>query len=264
MPSMPVAIAACPGPGLCVGGTALAVPRAGLARAPLAEQVERMEPGRVSVAPCRLDRVRADERHVHEPRLVRGQRGIGIQPARHACLAAAVGARAQPAKPRAVVPGLVAVGPGDGDGARSAVRVDPHGGHALILHVSIVPRGPRRSSSPARPRPGPSPIGDTGPSPNGRSGPCRYARGRMSLVVDHLSKRFGAVVALDDLAFEVPPGQVFGFLGANGAGKTTTMRITLGVLEPDAGRVTWRGAATSSLPRSTFGYLPEERGLYPR
>jgi ABC-2 type transport system ATP-binding protein len=86
----------------------------------------------------------------------------------------------------------------------------------------------------------------------------------MSLVVDHLSKRFGAVVALDGLAFEVPPGQVFGFLGANGAGKTTTMRITLGVLEPDAGVVTWRGAPTSSLPRSTFGYLPEERGLYPR
>ena len=86
----------------------------------------------------------------------------------------------------------------------------------------------------------------------------------MSLVVDHLTKRFGTVVALDDLAFEVPPGQVFGFLGANGAGKTTTMRVTLGVLEPDAGRVTWRGTSTSSLPRSTFGYLPEERGLYPR
>jgi ABC-2 type transport system ATP-binding protein len=86
----------------------------------------------------------------------------------------------------------------------------------------------------------------------------------MSLVVDHLTKRFGTVVALDDLAFEVPPGQVFGFLGANGAGKTTTMRVTLGVLEPDAGRVTWRGTSTSSLPRATFGYLPEERGLYPR
>jgi ABC-2 type transport system ATP-binding protein len=86
----------------------------------------------------------------------------------------------------------------------------------------------------------------------------------MSLVVDHLSKRFGAVVALDDLEFEVPPGQVFGFLGANGAGKTTTMRITLGVLEPDSGRVTWRGTPTSALPRATFGYLPEERGLYPR
>ncbi len=86
----------------------------------------------------------------------------------------------------------------------------------------------------------------------------------MSLVVDHLFKRFGSVVALDDLAFEVQAGQVFGFLGANGAGKTTTMRITLGVLEADAGRVTWRGIESHRLPRSTWGYLPEERGLYPR
>ncbi|HEY4752659.1 MAG TPA: ATP-binding cassette domain-containing protein, partial [Candidatus Limnocylindrales bacterium] len=60
----------------------------------------------------------------------------------------------------------------------------------------------------------------------------------MALVVDHLRKQFGPVVALDDLTFEVAPGQVFGFLGANGAGKTTTMRITLGVLEADAGAVT--------------------------
>ncbi len=86
----------------------------------------------------------------------------------------------------------------------------------------------------------------------------------MSLVVNRLTKRFGSVVALDDLTFEVAPGQVFGFLGANGAGKTTTMRIALGVLEADAGTVTWRGAESRRLPRSTFGYLPEERGLYPR
>lgn len=86
----------------------------------------------------------------------------------------------------------------------------------------------------------------------------------MTLVVDHLRKRFGAVVALDDLAFEVAPGQVFGFLGANGSGKTTTMRIALGVLEPDAGQVLWRGTESHRLPRSTWGYLPEERGLYPR
>ncbi len=87
---------------------------------------------------------------------------------------------------------------------------------------------------------------------------------RMSLIVDHLHKRFGPVVALDDLAFEVHPGQVFGFLGANGSGKTTTMRIVMGVLEPDAGRVTWDGTDSHRLPRSTWGYLPEERGLYPR
>jgi ABC-2 type transport system ATP-binding protein len=86
----------------------------------------------------------------------------------------------------------------------------------------------------------------------------------MSLVVDRLCKRFGTVVALDDLAFEVAPGQVFGFLGANGAGKTTTMRIALGVLEADAGTVTWQGTESHRLSRATFGYLPEERGLYPR
>jgi len=86
----------------------------------------------------------------------------------------------------------------------------------------------------------------------------------VSLVVDRLTKRFGSVVALDDLSFEVPPGQVFGFLGSNGAGKTTTMRIVLGVLRPDAGRVLWHGRDSESLPRATWGYLPEERGLYPR
>jgi len=86
----------------------------------------------------------------------------------------------------------------------------------------------------------------------------------MSLVIDHLSKRFGAVKALDDLTFEVAPGQVFGFLGANGAGKTTTMRVAVGVLEADAGRITWEGTPSTELPRSTWGYLPEERGLYPR
>ena len=86
----------------------------------------------------------------------------------------------------------------------------------------------------------------------------------MSLVIDGLDKRFGRVVALDGLTFEVPAGEIFGFLGANGAGKTTTMRIALGVLAADAGRVVWDGTDTRALPRNTWGYLPEERGLYPR
>ena len=86
----------------------------------------------------------------------------------------------------------------------------------------------------------------------------------MSLLIDGLDKRFGRVVALDGLTFEVPAGEIFGFLGANGAGKTTTMRIALGVLAADAGRVVWRGTDTRALPRNTWGYLPEERGLYPR
>ncbi len=86
----------------------------------------------------------------------------------------------------------------------------------------------------------------------------------MSLLIEGLTKHFGSVRALDGLSLEAPRGQVFGFLGANGAGKTTTMRIVLGVLRADSGRITWDGAAHDKLPRRTWGYLPEERGLYPR
>ena len=84
----------------------------------------------------------------------------------------------------------------------------------------------------------------------------------MSLVLDGLSKRFGEVVALDGATFSVEPGRIFGLLGANGAGKTTAMRIVLDILRADAGRVTWMGSENIALPRSTWGYLPEERGLY--
>ena len=86
----------------------------------------------------------------------------------------------------------------------------------------------------------------------------------MSLVVDSISKRFGDVVALDDASFTVEPGRIFGLLGSNGAGKTTSMRIVLDILRADAGRVTWQGIENTQLPRKTWGYLPEERGLYPR
>jgi ABC-2 type transport system ATP-binding protein len=86
----------------------------------------------------------------------------------------------------------------------------------------------------------------------------------VSLQIDGLHKTFGAVVALDGLTFDVPAGQIFGFLGANGAGKTTTMRIALGVLAADRGVIRWHGVDTRTLPRATWGYLPEERGLYPR
>src|SRR6185503_1552503 len=86
----------------------------------------------------------------------------------------------------------------------------------------------------------------------------------MSLLLNGLVKRFGAITALDGISFEVPKGDVFGFLGANGAGKTTTMRIVLDILRPDAGTATWAGTSTIDVPRETWGYLPEERGLYPR
>ena len=86
----------------------------------------------------------------------------------------------------------------------------------------------------------------------------------MSLVIDGLRKRFGRIQALDGLNLEIPRGHIFGFLGANGAGKTTTMRIALGVLRADAGTIAWNGTDHRRLPRATWGYLPEERGLYPK
>ncbi len=84
----------------------------------------------------------------------------------------------------------------------------------------------------------------------------------MSLIIESVSKCFGEVQALADVSLEIEPCQVFGFLGANGAGKTTAMRIVLDILRPDSGTVTWNGRLNTSLPRETWGYLPEERGLY--
>ena len=86
----------------------------------------------------------------------------------------------------------------------------------------------------------------------------------MTLEINGLRKRFGTVQALDGVSFTVKPGEVFGFLGSNGAGKTTTMRIVLGLLHADEGSVTWKGTPASEWPRVTWGYMPEERGLYPR
>lgn len=79
-----------------------------------------------------------------------------------------------------------------------------------------------------------------------------------------ISKRFGAVVALDECSFTVRPGHLTGFLGPNGAGKTTAMRAVFGLVELDAGAVWWRGASIGASERAQFGYMPEERGLYPR
>ncbi len=79
-----------------------------------------------------------------------------------------------------------------------------------------------------------------------------------------LQRSFGAVTALDGVSFSVPEGSIVGFVGPNGAGKTTAMRIVLGVLEPDGGEVLWRGAPVDAGARRRFGYIPEERGLYPK
>jgi ABC-2 type transport system ATP-binding protein len=88
--------------------------------------------------------------------------------------------------------------------------------------------------------------------------------GGRTLEIDHVSKHYGEVVALSDMTFSVAAGELFGFVGSNGAGKTTTMRIALGVLAADAGEVRWDGAPVDLNVRRRIGYMPEERGLYPR
>jgi len=75
---------------------------------------------------------------------------------------------------------------------------------------------------------------------------------------------FGSTRALDEVSFGVRPGRMTGFVGANGAGKTTTMRIIMGVLSADAGQVRWQGEPVAAEQRRMFGYMPEERGLYPK
>lgn len=85
-----------------------------------------------------------------------------------------------------------------------------------------------------------------------------------ALTVSGLSKRFGEITAVDDLSFAVLPGEIFGFVGSNGAGKSTTMRIVLGVLAADAGEVSLDGRPVDADVRRRIGYMPEERGLYPK
>jgi len=84
------------------------------------------------------------------------------------------------------------------------------------------------------------------------------------LVLDAITRRFGDRTALDRVSLAVPDGRMVGFVGANGAGKTTTMRIALGVLAADSGTVTFRGRVPDLAVRRRFGYMPEERGLYPK
>lgn len=86
----------------------------------------------------------------------------------------------------------------------------------------------------------------------------------MSLDVSNITKTFNNFTAVSDISFTVQPGRIFGFLGTNGAGKTTTMRMILDIIRPDTGSITWNGTPTRDLPREMFGYLPEERGLYPK
>ncbi|WP_216899796.1 ABC transporter ATP-binding protein [Nocardia alni] len=80
----------------------------------------------------------------------------------------------------------------------------------------------------------------------------------------HLVRRFGDAVAVDDVSFEVRAGAMTGFVGGNGAGKTTTMRMIMGVLALHGGEVRWDGRPVTAVDRRAFGYMPEERGLYPK
>ncbi len=84
------------------------------------------------------------------------------------------------------------------------------------------------------------------------------------LEVNDLAKRYGPVVALDGATFTARPGRIVGFLGPNGAGKTTTMRCIFGLARADRGDVRWMGTPVDRDARLRFGYMPEQRGLYPR
>lgn len=86
----------------------------------------------------------------------------------------------------------------------------------------------------------------------------------MGLLLEGVSKSFGSFQAIKHLSMEVREGALFGFLGANGAGKTTTMRMILDLFRPDLGQITWNGSEVRQVPRHMWGYLPEERGLYPK
>ena len=84
------------------------------------------------------------------------------------------------------------------------------------------------------------------------------------LEFDDASKRFGGLCALDGCTFAAWPGRLTGFLGPNGAGKTTAMRAVFGLVGLDSGTVRWQGGPIGVAERARFGYMPEERGLYPR
>lgn len=85
-----------------------------------------------------------------------------------------------------------------------------------------------------------------------------------TLQLEEVYKKFGEKPAVNRITFTAQPGEIFGLIGANGAGKTTTMRMVLGLIYPDEGRITYGGKAFSKEIKGMFGYLPEERGLYPK
>ncbi|MDQ0196332.1 ABC transporter ATP-binding protein [Paenibacillus wynnii] len=85
-----------------------------------------------------------------------------------------------------------------------------------------------------------------------------------ALKLDGVVKQFGEKTAVNRISLSVEPGEIYGLLGANGAGKTTTMRMVLGLIYPDDGKILYSGKAFNSELQQIMGYLPEERGLYPK
>ncbi|WP_040952205.1 ABC transporter ATP-binding protein [Gorillibacterium massiliense] len=83
-----------------------------------------------------------------------------------------------------------------------------------------------------------------------------------ALQLENITKRYGEKTAVNGLSLNVQQGEIFGLLGGNGAGKTTTMRMVLGLINPDEGKIQWEGKGYSQELRRKTGYLPEERGLY--
>lgn len=86
----------------------------------------------------------------------------------------------------------------------------------------------------------------------------------MTLLINNVTKRFGDFTAVDNLNLTIPKNEMFGFLGGNGAGKTTTFRMLLGLLDKTEGEITWNNDSISYDKSHLIGYLPEERGLYPK
>ena len=99
----------------------------------------------------------------------------------------------------------------------------------------------------------------------GRTGGPSHGRPRAGLLeLAGLQRWYGRTAALNGLSFTVEPGRIFGFLGPNGAGKTTAMRIVMGIELPDEGGIRWGGKPVTHADRLAFGYMPEQRGLYPK
>jgi ABC-2 type transport system ATP-binding protein len=86
----------------------------------------------------------------------------------------------------------------------------------------------------------------------------------VSLNISNVTKRYGQTLAVSDLSLEIPQQRIFGLLGANGAGKTTTIRMVLGLLQPTEGSIQWKNKVINYSTSNKIGYLPEERGLYPK